>query len=63
MLSRLSKYNKFWVALTAPLGVLVYVLAPGEAEASFIVTRDEWYLVLVALASAIGVYATPNKTK
>lgn len=59
------KYSKFWVALVAPAGALVFSCAPqevdGVAEAAFVVTPTEWYNVLVAFAVAVGVYQVPNK--
>lgn len=61
LLSKLAKYNKFWVSLIAPLGTLIFVLAPSANELAFIVTRDELYMVVVALFASFGVYATPNK--
>lgn len=57
----LSKYNKFWIALTAPLGVLLFCLAGTDTQQAFVMTHDEWYLVLVAVASAVGVHQVPNK--
>lgn len=56
----LSKYNKFWMSLIAPIGVLVLVCAPLDKEAAFVVTRSEWYTVVVALASSLGVYQVKN---
>lgn len=64
LITFLGQFNKFWVSLIAPLGVLLFCLAPIEGvEAAFIVTTNEWYVVVVALAASFGVYATPNKTK
>ncbi len=60
-MEKLAKYNKFWVALTAPLGVLLYCLAPTEVQPAFKLTLDEVYLFVVALASTAGVYIVPNK--
>lgn len=60
-MKNLSKYNKFWVALTAPLGVLLVAMAPTATEAAFRVTTVEWYAVVVALASAVGVRQIANK--
>lgn len=59
--NNLAKYNKFWVALTAPLGVLLYCLAPTDAQAAFELTMDELYPFVVAMASTAGVYVVPNK--
>lgn len=58
----LAKFNKFWVALAAPLGVLLFVLAPTDTQTAFELTREEWYQVVVALAAAGGVWAVPNKS-
>lgn len=57
----LTKYNKFWVALTIPLGVLLFAMAPVDGQVAFQVTTNEWYTVLVALAGAVGVRQVPNK--
>jgi hypothetical protein len=60
-MNELAKYNKFWVALTAPLGVLLFCMAPTETEQAFKVNLNELYMVAVAGAASIGVYAVPNK--
>ena len=60
MLDNPSKYTKFWVALTAPLGALLFAFAPQETEAAFVVTSVEWFNVLAAFAMAIGVYQVKN---
>lgn len=60
-MKNIEAYNKFWVALTAPLGVLLVCLAPTDIEAAFVMTTNEWYMVLVAFASAIGVRQVRNK--
>lgn len=57
----LQKYNKFWVACVAAAGVLIFACAPTEVEAAFTVTLNEWYMVLVGFAGALGVYQVPNK--
>jgi hypothetical protein len=57
----IAKYNKFWVALTIPLGVLLFVMSPADGQVAFQVTLNEWYMVLVALAGAVGVRQVPNK--
>lgn len=56
-----GKYNKFWVALLVPFGVLLVAMAPTESEAAFSITASEWYQVIVALAGAFGVRQTTNK--
>lgn len=60
-----QKYAKFWVALIAPAGALVFSCAPqeldGVAEGAFVITPTEWYNVLVSFAVAAGVYNVPNK--
>lgn len=56
----LSKYNKFWMALTMPLGTLLFVMAPVDGQAVFQVTAAEWYLVLLSAAAAVGVRQIPN---
>lgn len=61
LITKLAKYNKLWVSLIAPLGTLIFVMAPSEVEAAFVVTQNEWYIVVVSLAASFGVYATPNK--
>lgn len=60
-LSDLKRYNKFWVALGAAVAQLILVCAPLEGELAFVVTRAEWYTVVVAAAGAIGVYQIANK--
>jgi hypothetical protein len=60
-LENLKKYNKLWVSMAAPLGVLLYCLSPSDTQAAFVLTKDELYLVVVAIASTAGVYAVPNK--
>lgn len=55
-----TKYSKFWVALAAPLGVLLFVIAPTNLEPAFHVSVTEWYQVIVALAAAVGVYQVKN---
>ena len=59
----LSRFNKFWVALAAAGGVLLFACAPDEAarQVAFVVTRTEWYQVLVAFAGSFGVYQVSNK--
>ena len=57
----LAKYNKLWVSMAAPLGVLLFCLAPSDGQVAFVLTRDELYLIVVAIASTAGVYAVPNK--
>lgn len=57
----MSKYNKFIVALAAPLGVLLFALAPTSTETAFHVSAIEWYQVLVSLAAAFGVRQVTNK--
>lgn len=59
----LSKYNKFWVALTAAAGVLLFACAPDTAsgQAAFHLTITELYQALVAFAGALGVYQVQNK--
>ena len=61
MLTKLQRFNKLWVALVAALGALVLACAPIDGEAAFVVTRTEWYMVVVAFAAAAGVYQAPNK--
>lgn len=56
-----TKYNKFWMALVAPLGVLLFVAAPTNLEPAFHVSVVEWYQVIVALAAAVGVRQVANK--
>lgn len=56
-----TKYNKFWMALTAPLGVLLFVTAPTNLEPAFHVSIVEWYQVVVTLAAAVGVRQIANK--
>jgi len=56
-----TKYNKFWMALTAPLGVLLFVIAPTNLDPAFHVSVVEWYQVVVALAAAVGVRQVSNK--
>lgn len=58
-----EKYAKFWVAEAGVLGVLLFSLAPTSSDIAFMVSVNEWYLILVAQCSAIGVVATPNKLK
>lgn len=57
----LQRLNKFWVSLAAPLGVLLLCLGPTETEVAFVLTVNELYTVLVALAASVGVYVVPNK--
>lgn len=59
----LARYNKFWLALAAAGGVLLFACAPDDAtrQAAFVVTRTEWYQVLVAFAGSFGVYQVSNK--
>lgn len=57
----IAKYNKFWMALTVPLGVLLFAMAPMDGQAEFVITGTEWYMVLVALAGAFGVRQVTNK--
>lgn len=56
-----TKYSKFWMALTAPLGVLLFVAAPTNLDSAFHVSVVEWYQVVVALAAAVGVRQISNK--
>lgn len=58
-----AKYKKFWAALVAPLGVLLFVMSPADGQTAFSVTRAEWFLVVVALAAAAGVRQVPNSNK
>lgn len=55
-----SRYNKFWMALTAPLGVLLVAMAPTATETAFHVSIVEWYAVIVSLAAAVGVRQISN---
>ena len=61
MLSNPGNWKKFWMALTAPLGALLLAMAPTDAQAAFVVTQTEWYVVLAALASAVGVERVANR--
>lgn len=61
MFNNPAKYRKFLIALTAPLSVLLFVMSPLDGQVAFEVTRAEWYLVVVAVAGAVGIRQTPNR--
>lgn len=54
-------YRKFQVAFVAALSTLLVAMAPTATEAVFVVTGLEWYFVIIAAASALGVYRLANK--
>ncbi|HJQ08009.1 MAG TPA: hypothetical protein VJ836_00845 [Candidatus Saccharimonadales bacterium] len=58
----LSRYNKFWVALAAAAGVLLFACAPDAetGQTAFEITTTELYQALVAFAGSIGVYQVRN---
>lgn len=62
-MKHLQKFNKFWAALAAAGGVLVFVCAPDAdaGQLAFEITRNEIYSIFVAFAGAIGVYSVSNK--
>ncbi len=56
-----SKYAKFYTALIATAGVLLFACMPTDTEAAFAVNTNEWYQVLTAFAGSLGVYVVSNK--
>jgi hypothetical protein len=63
LLSHPEAFNKFWVALAGATAQLLLVCAPLDKEPAFVVTPAEWYTVLVAAATAVGVVGIANRTK
>lgn len=60
MFNNPKAYKKAWVAVAGVLGVVIFCLAPTETEKAFEVTMNEWYFILVASASALGVERVRN---
>lgn len=55
-----ANYKKFFAALAGALVQLVIVIAPTETQAAFAVTDTEWYTVIVAAVTALGVERVAN---
>lgn len=47
---------KFWTALSGALAVAASLAPDG-------LTSSDWITIIIAFATAAGVYATPNKEK
>ena len=60
-LLKISKYQKFWIAVAAGVAQLLVVCAPTDIEAAFVVSTTEWYTVLLAIATAVGVRRIANR--
>lgn len=50
-----AKYRKFWVAAAGLAAVAAKVFADGHVDTA------EWGEIAIALATAVGVVAVPNK--